>query len=43
MDAHYRSFEKQVLPELVKNKIAGARNEEYGERNSLEFKDRDSD
>jgi aryl-alcohol dehydrogenase-like predicted oxidoreductase len=22
MDAHYRSFEKQVLPELVKNKIA---------------------
>jgi len=22
MDAHYRSFEKEVLPELVKNKIA---------------------
>ena len=33
MDAHYRSFEKLVLPELVKQKYRRAGNEGYGKRN----------
>ena len=32
MDAHYRSFEKLVLPELVKEQHRRARHEEHGER-----------
>ena len=30
MDAHYRSFAKEVVPELVKQKYRRARHEEYG-------------
>ena len=32
MDAHYRSFEKLVLPELVQREHRRARDEEHGER-----------
>jgi aryl-alcohol dehydrogenase-like predicted oxidoreductase len=43
MDAHYRSFEKLALPELVKAKNRRARDEEYGQRNysKIEYSDRD--
>ena len=37
MDAHYRSFEKKVLPVLV-NRHRRARNEVAGQRNNLESK-----
>jgi len=36
MDAHYRSFEKLVLPELVKQNIGVLGHEEYGQRNHPE-------
>ena len=36
MDAHYRSFEKLVLPELVQQTHRRARHEEHGERDHPE-------
>jgi len=42
-DAHYRSFAKLVVPELVKRCIGDARHEEHGERNSAEIEDGNAD
>ena len=42
MDAHYRSFEKLVLPELVKHGNRRAGHEEHGERDHFEVGDGDA-
>ena len=42
MDAHYRSFEKLVLPELVETADRRARHEEHGQRHHPQVEDRDA-